>query len=120
AELRVAVLAWRCRIGHDKIVNHPTFVPPALVVDYKQRRDVREDVQKCFRIIRVGGQPWFELEYHADGSECWQAAVASGGGELCGVVDAGKDLRKDVGFKAFRVEQIILNKLARLVRFGKY
>src|SRR5258708_17378745 len=108
-ELRVAVLAWRCGIGHDKIVNHPTFVPTALVCDYEQRRDVREDVQKCFRIIWVGGQPWFELEYHADGSECRQAAVAPRGAELHGVVDPGKNLSKHVRFKAARIQQIILN-----------
>src|ERR1700675_2843653 len=119
-ELRMPVRPWRCGIRYHEIVNHPTFIPSALVVDDKQRRDVREDVQKCFRVTRVGGQPWLELENHADGSECWQAAVASRDGELCGIVDAGKDLRKDVGFEALRVEQIILNQLPRLVRFGKY
>src|ERR1700676_2102250 len=103
------VLAWRCRIRNHEIVNHPTLIPPALVVDDKQRRDVREDVYKCFRITRVGWQPGLKLENHADGSKCRQAAVASRGGELCGIVDAGKNLRKDVGFKAFRVEQIVLN-----------
>ncbi len=52
-------------------------------VDYEQRLDVRKDVQKCFRIIRVGGQPWLELEYHADGSECRQAAVATKPSPFC-------------------------------------
>jgi len=53
-------------------------------------------------IIRVGGQPWLELEYHADRSECWQARSCAPVAESCAasLIAREKNLRKNVGFES--------------------
>jgi hypothetical protein len=59
SELRVTVLSRSRYVGNRDVVDHPPFIPAALVVDNKQRRDVRKDVVEGARIVRVSRQPGF-------------------------------------------------------------
>ena len=44
SELRMAVGARRCDLGNGDVVDHPPFIPAALVVDDQQWRDVGENI----------------------------------------------------------------------------
>ena len=65
------------------------------------------------------GRPGLRLENQAHAAKGWQPAIATGRGQLDGIVDARKYFREYIGLKAAAVEQIVLEELAGLVGFGK-
>ena len=115
AELCVAVGAWSIIDGGDRqVVDHPSLVPPALVVDHEQPRDVREYVDERAHVVGIGRQARLGLQDHAHRANGGQAAVGSGRSEHRRVVDAGYQARERVRLEAGRVQQEILKELARL------
>ena len=100
AELGMPIGARRGDVRDGDIVDHPAFVPAALVVDHEQRRDVGKHIHKCVRVLRIGRQPGLGFEDDADGADGRQTAVSAGHGELHVVVDPGHDRGEHVWLKA--------------------
>src|SRR5256885_159003 len=67
SKLRVSV-GPRFGLGarDGQVVDHPALVPPALVVDHEQIRDVSEHVDERTRIVGIGGQAWLWFQYYAN------------------------------------------------------
>jgi len=56
AKLRVAVLAGRCDLRHNQIMDHPALVPTGFVVNDKQSGDIREDINERPAVVGIGRQ----------------------------------------------------------------
>jgi len=54
SELGMPVVARSGNIRHGNVVNHPSFIPPAFVVDHEQRRNVGEHIVEGARVVRIG------------------------------------------------------------------
>jgi len=78
-ELGVAIFARsRVHTAHGEVVNHPTLVPAALVVDDEQWIDVSEDIDEGVRIVGIGGQARLGLEDEADRADRRRSTIAPG------------------------------------------
>ena len=47
--------------GDRQIMNHPPFIPPALIVDYEEAGDVCEYIDESSHVIGIGGQARLRL-----------------------------------------------------------
>ena len=119
SECRTTAGARRGDQWDGDVVDHPPFIPATLVVDDEQRGDVGEHVVEGTWIIGIGRKPGLGLQDHTHGANRREPAVPSGDRQLNMIVHAGDDGREDIGFEAGRVQQVILEQLARPVRFGK-
>src|SRR5215510_15477561 len=63
AELRMAIVAWGRDIDYIKVMDHPAFVPAALIVDDEQSRNIGEDIDKCSRIVGICGKTGLGLQH---------------------------------------------------------
>jgi hypothetical protein len=119
SELCVAVLARSRNIGDRDVVDHPPFIPAALVVDDEQRRNVSEDTLKARGLFGSVGSPGFGLQDNTHGANSLQSAIRAGDGQLHVVIHAGEYGGKDVGLETGRVQQVILEQLTGPVGFGE-
>ena len=99
-------------------MDHPAFVPAALIVDNEQSGNVGEDIDERSWIVGVGGKAGLRLEHDTNCADCGQAAIGAGDRQLCGVIDTGDKCRENIRFKPRCVEQIILEQLARAIGFS--
>src|SRR5262249_26206343 len=99
---------------YSQVVNHPTFVPAALVIDHEQTRDVGKDIDERANVVRVGRQAGLGLEHDPYRSDRRETAVWSGCREHSLVVHARDQAGERVRLKSQGVQQVILEKLARL------
>ena len=119
-ELCVTVRAWRVvDRGDGQIVDHPPLVPAALVVDHEQPGDIGEDVDERPHVVGIGRQVRLRLQDHAHRAEGGETAVGPGGGEHRGVVDSGYRAGERVRLEARRIQQVVLEELARLGLEGR-
>src|SRR5215510_11479740 len=118
AELRMAIVAWGCDIDYIKVMDHPAFVPAALIVDNEQSGNIGEDVDKRSRVSGIGRKTGLGLQYDTNGADGGQAAIGASDRQLCGVIDTRDDGREDVGFKTGCIEQVVLEQLASAIGFS--
>src|SRR5215813_10069854 len=120
SELRVAVGASRGDGGDRDVVDHPPFIPTALVVDDEHWGNVGENIDERARIRRIGRKTGLGLQDDADGAERWQPAVSPGDGQLYVSVIHPRDYgSKHVGFETGGVQQVILKQLTGPVGLGE-
>src|SRR4029453_5095056 len=106
SELRVPVGPWGSRIGNDEVVDHPSFVPARLVVDDKQPRDAREDVDEGSRIFWIPRETGLRLEHETDRGDRRQPAIRAVGSRRDRAdVDVRNSRGEDIRLELSRVEQ---------------
>jgi len=59
--------------GDAQVVDHPSLVPAALVVDDEQAREIGEHVDEGADVVRIGGQVRLGLDDHPHGTDRRQA-----------------------------------------------
>src|SRR6266446_2376312 len=108
----MAIRTWRCiHVRYFEVVDHPTFVPAAFVVDDKHRIDVGKDVDKSAWVVRIGGKPRFGFQHNTDGADRGQSAIRSRDRQLHMVIDTWKDCREYVRLKTRSIQKIVLEEL---------
>jgi hypothetical protein len=65
----VAVGAWRGDGGDRDVVDHPPFIPAALVVDDEHWGNIGENIDERARIRGIGRKTGLGLQDDADGAE---------------------------------------------------
>src|SRR5262245_54633184 len=81
AELGAATRERRSHRCNAQVMDHPAFVPTALVVDYKKATDIGEDIDEGAYVIWVRRKPRLGFQHHPYGTDCGQAAVSTGRGQ---------------------------------------
>jgi len=99
--LRMAIFA-RSRIhsGHGEVVNHPTLIPAALVVDDKHSGDVSKHVDEGARVVRIGWETGLGFQHSSNCADGRKSAVTASDGQLRVIIYPWKYCREDVRFKA--------------------
>ena len=120
SELGISVLARGGDFRDRDVVDHPTFIPTALVVNDKQWRNVSEDIVEGSWILGIGRKPRLGLQHDPHGADRRQSAISSGDGQLHVVIHPGKYSGKDVRFETSRVQQVILEQLTGRIGFGEH
>jgi len=69
SELRVPIGARLGNGGDGDVMDHPPFIPAALIVDDEQRGNVSEDIVKGTRICWIGRKPRLGFQHDADGAD---------------------------------------------------
>ena len=117
AELRMAAGTRRVVDWRDcQVMNHPSFIPAALIVNDEQARDVGEYVDERPDVVGIRWQAWLRFKDYTDRANRGQAAIGARGGKHGSVVDARDDARKGVRLKSSRIQQVVLEELARFGR----
>ncbi len=62
SELWTATGKWSGDGRDSQIVNHPSFVPTALVIDHEEPRDIGENIDECPYIIGISRQTRLGLQ----------------------------------------------------------
>jgi len=96
-------------------VDHPPLVPAALVVDDEHRIDVGEDIDEGVRIVGIGGQARLGLEDETDHADRRLSTIAPGYRQLYVIVDSRDKRREHVRFEPGRIQEIVLEQLARRI-----
>ena len=115
----MAIRARRRHVRHAQVMNHPAFVPAALVVDDEQAGDIGKNIDERANIVRIGRQTRFRLHHDANGTDRRQTAIRAGRREHRLIVYAGERLGENVRLETICTEQVVLKELARLIGFGK-
>src|SRR5262245_57375914 len=101
-------------------MNHPAFIPAALIVDHEEVGDICKYINESPRIVWICWQTrlWFHNQTY--GTKSLQAAICFI--RCCwsyAIIDPWKDGRKDIRLKPVCVEQVILKQHAGFVGFRK-
>ena len=70
-------------------MDHPSFVPPALIVNNEESGDIGENINESFDVVRIGRQTGLGLQNYAHRANGWQAAIGPSGGEHGGIIHTG-------------------------------
>src|SRR5207245_10149381 len=110
-ELRVTVCAWLRHRRYHQIVDHPSFVPAALVVDDEESRDVGENVDEGSDVIGIGRQAGLGLEDDSDSADGGEITVGTSNGQHRLVVHARYSRGEDVPLEALCIKDVVLEEL---------
>src|SRR6266478_161670 len=100
AKLYMAICAWRrIHIRNGEVVDHPTFVPTAFVVNDKHWVDVGKNVDEGTRIVGISRKSGFGFQHDTNCADSGQTAIRPGNRQLHVVIDTRKDCGEYVWLK---------------------